>query len=560
MEGQEKIIFVINMEHKHKKGNWHNKPHRGHATDSHKSFEKFIHPDKALIKDISIENKDQDFSLRGRIDKVVQTGGPTVFFISDGTGTLAIKAFEKAGVRAYPHVDVGHAIKVVVTIGEYNDGLEGEVRDLSALSEKESEEFEKHLSELEMERAKIMPPEFLVSSPVLEKLKERFVKAAIAVRLAIFQSRPIIIRHHNDADGYASGYALERAILPLITEQHSSSAKASWEFYTRAPCNAPMYEIDDSIRDAAHSLANVAKFSNKMPLVLIVDTGSGEEDWLGIKHGKIHGMDFIVVDHHPFEKDVISKETIVHINPFLVNEDGSSFSAGMLCTELARFINSKDAEEIIEIAAMAGMADRINNPEVMQEYVELAGKKGYTRELLADIASVIDFVSSKLRFMEAREYIEVIFGEPMEKQKELVSLLAPYISNLEARGLQIVESIAEHEKIRNVHLQTIEIEKALPRGFYPKPGRCVSLVHDLIQEKQKLDKVVTLGILSDAITMRSTDGANFSVSELIIFLREKVPGAFVEGGGHKNAGSIKFVPSKQQEVLKYVKEFIKKRN
>ena len=60
--------------------------------------------------------------------------------------------------------------------------------------------------------------------------------------------------------------------------------------------------------------------------------------------------------------------------------------------------------------------------------------------------------------------------------------------------------------------------------------------------------------------MRSTDGANFSVSELIIFLREKVPGAFVEGGGHKNAGSIKFVPSKQQEVLKYVKEFIKKRN
>lgn len=530
----------------------------GFKPKSRGSFREFMNPDKAYIKDISLANKGESVRITATIEKVVQTGGPTVFYVSDGTGTLAIKAFEKAGVRAYAHVDVGDSIQVTVTIGEFNDGLEGEVFELKKLGKEEQEAFQKHLAELEHERAAVKPIPFLVHSSILEKLKDVFIKAATEIRLAIFQNRPIIVRHHNDTDGYSSGYALERAILPLVIAQHTSSVKAAWEFYTRAPCNAPLYEIDDSIRDTAHSLANAAKFSNKMPLVVIVDTGSGKEDLLGIKQGRVHGIDFIVVDHHPFEEDVISDETLVHINPFLVGESGSKFSAGMLCTELARFINPVD--NIIQIPAMAGMADRIDNPEVMKEYLAHAAKKGYTKELLADIATVIDFVSSKLRFMEAREYIEVLFGEPMEKQKQLVSLLAPYIRKQEEKGLAIAEAAAKHEKAGDVTLQTLEIEKSFPRGFYPKPGMCVSLLHDSFQKKKKVAKLVTLGILSDAITIRATDDANFSVGDVIELLNEKNKDAFVEGGGHKNAGSIKFIPSKQADVLSTIKDFIKKRN
>lgn len=525
-----------------------------------RSFEEFINPDKAFIKDISLANKGEAFELTGAIDKVVQTGGPTVFYISDGTGTLAIKAFEKAGVRAHPHVDVGDAVTVAITVEEFNGDLEGEVKNLKKLSGEQKVEFEKHLTHLEMERAKVVAPEFLVKSPILEKLKAKFIEAATQVRLAIFQNRPIIVRHHNDTDGYSSGYSLERAILPLIEKQHSSSVKAGWEFYTRAPCNAPMYEIDDSIRDTAHSLSNAAKFSNKMPLVLIVDTGSGKEDLLAIQQGRVHGLDFIVVDHHQFDHDVISAETLVHINPFLVGENGAHYSAGMLCTELARFINPDESLNILQIPAMAGMADRIDNPSVMKEYIAHAAKKGYNEKLLGDIATVIDFVSSKLRFMEAREYIEVLFGEPMEQQKKLVGLLAPYIRNLEDKGLEIAESVAKTQKVSDVNLITLEIEKVFPRGFYPKPGRCVSLLHDQAQEKKKLAKVVTIGVLSDAMTIRATDAANFSVPELIEVLNKKLPQAFVEGGGHKNAGSIKFLPHKQEEVFDAVKDFIKKKN
>lgn len=522
-------------------------------------FKEFVrnveNPTQVTIDKISAKDKGESFSVFGLIDKVVQTGGPTIFYVTDGTGTLALKAFEGAGVRSYPHIDVGDAVKASIKIEEYQDELEGEVAKLWKLQDKDKAEFLESLAKIERDRAKVTPIPFLVDSPILEKLKERMIIAATAVRLAIIQNRPIIIRHHNDTDGYSSGYALERAILPLIEKQHAS-VKAAWEFFTRAPCDAPMYELDDSIRDTARSLSNEAKFSNKMPLILIVDTGSGQEDLLGILQGKVHGEEFIVVDHHRFETDVVSEHTLANINPFLVDEDGAMYSAGMLCTELARFINPDPNLNIAQIPAMAGLADRINNPKAMEKYLEIAHKKGYTKEMLAEIATVIDFVSSRLRFMEAREYVEVLFGEPMKKQKALVDLLAPYIRGLEKKGLEIAKSASKTETIKGIVLQSIEVEKTFPRGFYPKTGRVVSLLHDYYHESKKANKLVTIGILPDAITIRATDDADFSVPELIKYIEQNLPEAFVEGGGHKNAGSIRFIPTKQEKVLELFKKFV----
>ena len=177
-----------------------------------------------------------------------------------------------------------------------------------------------------------------------------------------------------------------------------------------------------------------------MPLIIIADNGSTPEDLLGILHGKIHGAEFIVIDHHYFDEDVISREVLEHINPFLVGEDGSCFSAGMLCGEIARFIN-KDVENINHIPALAGLADKIDlcNKEDLEKYIKIAEQEGYTKELLSDISKLIDYVSSKIKFMEVREYIGVLFGEPRDKQKKLVELMVPYIKKLEEKALSIAK-------------------------------------------------------------------------------------------------------------------------
>ena len=291
-----------------------------------------------------------------------------------------------------------------------------------------------------------------------------------------------------------------------------------------------------------------------MPLVIIADNGCSPEDLMGIKQGKVHGLDFIGVDHHYFDVDVISAEVLANINPFLVGEDGSHYSAGMLCVELARFIG--EPRDMAEIAAMAGLADRINNPTAIDAYLHLAHQQGYTKQLLNDIATVIDFISSKLRFMEAREYIEVLFGEPRDKQKALVALMAPYIRGLEAKGLALAKSSVIIEQQGKNTIQWLPIPEAFPRGFYPKPGKCTGLVHDSLKEKGTT-RLVSIGLMDDAMTIRATDEANFSVHLLLDFLSQRLPESFVEGGGHKNAGAIKFVPQKKKELQVLVREFVR---
>jgi RecJ-like exonuclease len=508
------------------------------------------------IENINPSSIGDALKLKGIVDSIEQTGGPTIFNILDGTGTLPLKAFEGAGERAYPEINVGDVVDAKIIVQEYQGEIEGDVKSLSKLPDEMKIEINNKISDMQRQRAKPSDVSFLIKDPILDKLKDRFMKAAEEVRLAIIQNRPIIVRHHNDTDGYSSGYALERAILPLVTKQHSS-LKAAWEFYVRAPVSAPMYEIDDSIRDTAKSLSNAAKFSNKMPLVLIVDTGSGEKDLLGIQQGKVHGMDFIVVDHHAFDKDLISEQTLVHINPFLVGEEGTKFSAGMLCTEFARFINEDENLNIKQIPAMAGIADKINNESAMNQYLEIAKNKGYDKEHLTNIAKVIDFVSAKLRFMEAREYIEVLFGEPMEKQQALVNLLAPYISMMTEKGLEIAKSAVKKENLGKTNIQILEIEKVYPRGFYPKPGMCVSIIHDYANKYENVKNLVTLGIMPDAVTIRASDDSPFSIQQLGEYLEKNIPEAFTEGGGHKHAGSYRFIPIKEKEVLEKIKEYIK---
>ncbi|MCK4997656.1 hypothetical protein KAS08_05100 [Candidatus Pacearchaeota archaeon] len=512
------------------------------------------------ISDIDRKYMKKEAIVIGLVDKVVQTGGPTVFAMADGTGNLSLKGFIAPGERAYPEIDAGDYVEAIVKIDEFNGELEGNILKIKKRIGADEENLKKQIEHQQRQRAKVVNTDFMLEDPILEKLKDRFITAATEIRLAIIQSRPIIVRHHNDTDGYCSGYALERAIIPLIAAQHTAP-KAAWEYFKRAPSTSPYYAIEDSIKDSSFALSNVAKFSNKMPLIIIADNGSGEEDLMAIQQAKVHGADIIVIDHHGFDNDVISAEVLSHINPHLVEEEGSRISAGMLCAECARFINEK-VENIIQVPALSGYADRIElaNPELVEKYLEIAKKDGYTKELLNEISLVIEYVSAKVRFMEVREYVGVLFGEPRAQQQKLVSLMAPHIRDLDKKGLAIGKASAQVEKLGNNTLQTIDIDKSFPGfGFFPKPGRSVGLMHDDLQKQTDVKALVSVGVMNTAMTFRATDAANFSVHGLIELLKEKLPNAFVEGGGHKNAGAINFIPRTKDEIYAIVREFVESR-
>ena len=140
------------------------------------------------------------------------------------------------------------------------------------------------------------------------------------------------------------------------------------------------------------------------------------------------------------------------------------------------------------------------------------------------------------------------------------SVIIPVVPKfLDAKGLEMGKNNSTIEKLGNNHFQIIDIDNTFPGfGFFPKPGRSVSLVHGYSESEKKMEKLVTIGLMRTAITIRATNGANFSAHKLIKLLNEKLPNAFIEGGGHKNAASISFLPNKQQEVLKLFKEYVSK--
>ena len=106
------------------------------------SKQKFMKPLNVYEKKIEdISGSKETVSITAHVNKVVQTGGPTVFVVSDGTGNLSIKGFIKPGVRAYPEIVEGLIVKAVVEIGEFQGEMEGEIKSMHILDEANKKHF-----------------------------------------------------------------------------------------------------------------------------------------------------------------------------------------------------------------------------------------------------------------------------------------------------------------------------------------------------------------------------------------------------------------------------------
>jgi RecJ-like exonuclease len=138
---------------------------------------------------------------------------------------------------------------------------------------------------------------FLVKNEILEKLKDEMIAVARELKKAVYKSRPIIIRHHWDADGTCGGVALEIALQNLVERIHRDK-EAKYYLVKRKVSRAPFYELEDLVRDLDESLEDAERYGDKIPLVVLVDNGSGKEDLPAVQHFLLFGADVITIDHH----------------------------------------------------------------------------------------------------------------------------------------------------------------------------------------------------------------------------------------------------------------------
>jgi RecJ-like exonuclease len=180
-------------------------------------------------------------------------------------------------------------------------------------------------------------------------------KAARIIRKAVFSAQPIILRHHADADGICSAVAIEQAVTALIRES-GGDFDADYFLFKRAPSKAPFYEIEDITRDLDFALKDHIRYGQKLPLILLTDNGSTEEDLPSLKMAKVYGLSLVVIDHH-HPDEIVDQYLAAHVNPYHVEGD-FGITAGMLGTEVARLINPRVEQYIRHIPAIAGFGDR----------------------------------------------------------------------------------------------------------------------------------------------------------------------------------------------------------
>lgn len=529
---------------------------------------------RTLIGDLE-EKKGKMVRIDGMVQQIQQTSGPTIFIISDESGTTEIAAFDKAGERAYPEVELDDAVQVIGEVNEHGGKTQIESSSMVKLDSESTAKLNKLIDDALNRKAQPQDVDFLVKSDVLNRLRPKMYEAAQKIRRAILDGRTILLRHHNDADGIVSGVAMEKAIVPLI-QKHNPSNDAEYYYFKRSPSKAPFYELEDVVKDLSFALEDQERHGQKLPLIVLLDNGSTEEDIVALMQAKIYDIEVVVIDHHSpgelltkVEEDgeiygatvAVDEYVDTHVNPYLVGGD-SQLTAGCLATEVAHIINPEVEELIKHLPAIAALGDRAECGEVYQ-YLKLAAQKGFTQEHLAKVAECVDFEAYFLRFMNGRGIMDTILAvDNFDKHRKMIdALYKEYQKRIDTQLRAALPNIKQTKLENGIYFNLLDVEKFAHKFTFPAPGKTCGFVHDHVINELGPDKpIVTLGHGPDFGVFRATDAVNeqygFNVNEIVTKMIERVPQAGVDGGGHECAGSIKYIEGLGQDVLFKVVEEI----
>ena len=490
-------------------------------------------------------------SFLARVENIRQIPkGPRVFSLFDETGMIEAAAFR---LDYLDNISVGDIVEVA---GQYNvhKGVEQvEISDMFVVEEAYSKAFKKKI-EVHLDTLSEPPSvNFLVESTILEELKPKFIAIAKRLRRALLEFQPIIIRHHGDCDGISAGVAVELALRKLWIENNPQADEDKIRHLIKRTVNKPpFYDPLDAVRDLNFALEDKDRFHDKLPIVIMMDTGSSEESLFSYKLLQTYNIEVMVVDHH-FPSATIQSVVRSHLNVYYVGGD-YNICSGMLGVELARFIDPNVSDSIIHIPAIAGFGDRVEGSELNQ-YLELAKEKNYTESLLTDIAIAVDYQAYFLKFSPGRLLLSDLLGIQGidERQLAFVKLLATEARNHLEKQLEISLEYSQQETLPNgLNLAFLDVEKYANRFDYPPPGKITGSLFDHLAS-QSPDPLVTIGLGPDFAIFRSQH-CNLDFPNLVKTLSKKMPHANIEGGGHEIVGSLKFISGAREEFIELIKE------
>ncbi|MFB6096239.1 MAG: OB-fold nucleic acid binding domain-containing protein [Haloferacaceae archaeon] len=469
-----------------------------------------------------------------------QTGGPTVFELRDESGVVDAAAFVEAGVRAYPEIGEGDVVRLDGEVEVRRDELQVETEALEALSGEQREAVERRMADALTSKARPEAIKPLADHEAVRAITEQLADAAEAVRRAVLETRPIVVRHAATADGYIAGAAVERAVLPLIREEHAK-ADAEYHFFDRRPLDDAVYGMDAATNDATRMLQSAERHGEKLPLVLLVGTGSTDASADGLGLLATYGAPRVVVDAAAADPE-IEAEVDTLVNPGIAGVEAGDLSTSALAANLAAAVNDDARDDLAHLPAASYWE------EAPQAYVDLATEAGYDADDLRELREAIALEAYYQSYEGKRELVtDLLFEEEtVAAEAESIRDLASHVSEqfrkkLEAE-IETATANVQIEEAGGVRFAILDADAYTHRFDFPP----TTLLLDELHRRERGDgPFVTLALGMDELYLRST--ADLDVRDVADVARQTVSDAGITAYGVRE-GRIEFLSGRRDAV------------
>ncbi|MFC7068515.1 DHH family phosphoesterase [Halobaculum lipolyticum] len=417
--------------------------------------------------------------IEGEVVGARQTGGPTVFELRDETGVVDCAAFVQAGVRAYPEIEVGDVVRLDGEVEVRRNEIQVETEALATLEGNEAEAVRRRLADAVTDEAR---PDDLVTlgeHDAVDAVADDLLDAAETVRRAVIESRPVVVRHSATADGYVAGAAVERAVLPLIREEHAKS-DAEYHYFTRRPLDEPVYDMDAATKDATRMLQDRDRHDEKLPLVLLLGTGSTRESRDGLDLLGVYGAERVVVDAATADEEV-AEGVATLVNPGLAGADAADLTTGALASVLAATVNDDVVDDLAHLPAVSYWE---GTPAT---YTDLADDAGRDAERVAELREAVALEAYYQSYQDKRELItDILFGA---EGGDLAGHIAGQFREKLETELDTAEANIEEREVDGLAFATLDADAFSHRFDFPS----TTLLADELQRRSDRDATVVYG-------------------------------------------------------------------
>ncbi len=485
-------------------------------------------PDVEPAEHVPVEDLEDHFGERIRIEgevrSVHQTGGPTVFEVGDETGTVEAAAFVAAGERAYPEVEAEDTVAVIGEVERHRGDLQIESESVVALEGDAARTVEERLNEAVDEEAAPPETEPLAATPEIESLGDELTSVATALRRAVVESRPVVIRHTATVDGYVGGVALERAVLPLVEEAHAGS-DARYHYVSRRPMRDEFYDVGAATDDVTSMLRDETRHDEKHPLFVLVGAGHTEESVDGLGLLETYDAERVV-----FATGNADDEALAAADEALVT---TGVTTATLAAHAAVRTNPDVREDIEPLPAFSYWE------EVPKAYADLAAEHGYDDEDAAAVREAVALAAYYQSYEDKRELLEDLFWG--EGNTGLAGHVSDQFREKLETALETARPHVEERTVAGTTVSVLDAEAFTHRREFPT----LPLILDALRREGDADTL--LGAADDELHVR---GDGVDLRELAADIEGAVPeGGVSARGADADSGYVEFLVGAREEVI-----------